>query len=361
MCASGVPSAPDTFVGALQALGIVGLVQFCGRVADPLRVSCNQKCGGWRGKSGGPAGKAAAKTVESTLLSLPVRISRSSLRWDTRPRRLAQQHEKVRSHEGDSRHVRVQGRPLGRNCRVSIAVRVVPPAPAAAVLHRESRAASEELGDSSPAIGLDRSVPIGGPEPRSRGSAAHPSSRGRNRTSFIRASPARSALAPGSRSSGKAPPRLDRRGSARSGLRRRRQRRVARKDPESPSPVTPSGDCSLRSARKSWSARVRVVVRCSHCGLRHSERQDRQCPRCHRALDAGPAEDSAAAPYRPPAAAISPAPSISFGQRDADEELPLGARIAGVILMLNALSIFYAGVSSLPMPDQDEIRHRDPP
>ncbi len=82
-------------------------------------------------------------------------------------------------------------------------------------------------------------------------------------------------------------------------------------------------------------------VRCLQCGLRHSERSDRRCPRCHAELDAAPAAEEAPAPYRSPSASLAPPRTFSsFNQQD-EETISLGARIAGVVLILNALTSFY--------------------
>jgi hypothetical protein len=82
-------------------------------------------------------------------------------------------------------------------------------------------------------------------------------------------------------------------------------------------------------------------VRCPHCGLRHSERSDRRCPRCRAELDASPTTEEAPAPYRSPSASLAPPrPFSSFREPD-EETIPLGARIAGVVLVLNALTSFY--------------------
>ncbi len=85
-------------------------------------------------------------------------------------------------------------------------------------------------------------------------------------------------------------------------------------------------------------------VQCPHCGLRHSERADRRCPRCHADPDAPPTGDDEPAPYRPPSASLSPEPTLSSFNQENDEEISLGARIAGVVFILNALSAFYAAV-----------------
>jgi hypothetical protein len=91
-------------------------------------------------------------------------------------------------------------------------------------------------------------------------------------------------------------------------------------------------------------------VRCPHCGLRHSEREDRRCPRCHEALDSAPSDDAGAEPYRPPVARVSSPAPFSFGHQGEDESFGMGARIAGVLFILNSLSIFYAGIAfKVPM------------
>ncbi len=85
-------------------------------------------------------------------------------------------------------------------------------------------------------------------------------------------------------------------------------------------------------------------VRCSRCGLRHSERSDRRCPRCRAELDATSPADEGQAPYRPPSASLAPPRSFSSFNEPDEETISLGARIAGVVLILNALTAFYTSV-----------------
>lgn len=87
-------------------------------------------------------------------------------------------------------------------------------------------------------------------------------------------------------------------------------------------------------------------IECPHCGLKHTERATKLCPRCQGdvSVSTGGNELNVDA-YRPPTRS-QPAPSFSMGG-DAPEEpgVTLGARIAGGVLILNALSFVYAGLA----------------
>jgi hypothetical protein len=107
---------------------------------------------------------------------------------------------------------------------------------------------------------------------------------------------------------------------------------------------------------------------CAHCGLKHSTREDGLCPRCRQPGDAAAVADEPApsfAPtaqealpaggtvyggtvfngnvYAPPRAGLEPAapvarPALKLKTQSQDE-VPLGARLAGLVLILNGIGL----------------------
>jgi hypothetical protein len=88
---------------------------------------------------------------------------------------------------------------------------------------------------------------------------------------------------------------------------------------------------------------------CPRCLLKHSRRGDGRCPKCGTSIDGVVASAGASAPRAPleaplpadsnlPSAAATPTPMSSLSPKDEDV-VPLGARIAAVILIVNALAL----------------------
>jgi energy-converting hydrogenase Eha subunit E len=86
---------------------------------------------------------------------------------------------------------------------------------------------------------------------------------------------------------------------------------------------------------------------CPHCQLKHTRRPDGACPRCKQAVDGAAAAPDAAAVAEPSAGmpsvydgrAFQASPS-QINAATPDEDVPLGAKIAGGVMMLNGLVLF---------------------
>src|SRR5262249_17034900 len=98
----------------------------------------------------------------------------------------------------------------------------------------------------------------------------------------------------------------------------------------------------LQVGRKEGRRQMAEWVVCPSCLLKHSRRPDGKCPKCRTSLDAmtAPAEATPppAAPAAPPEGALPPPPvfKLTSGVME-DDDVPLGARIGAVLMIVNAL------------------------